>query len=104
MTIEDIRKSVTVLDWFIYINGLKDSSVELPPYCIRPFVMIDMACAVTNMGVSPLLLQVINDKDEEVQINEVLPTRSAAELLTGPESLKQISLEKDLFKAREDIF
>ena len=86
----------------IYIYGIKNKTHTLPQYCIRPFVMMDMICAMTNMGVSPLLLKVLDDnKNEVVVTDEPLTTRRAAELLNKPIARKQQSLESDMFKALE---
>lgn len=86
----------------IYLHGLKHKSHTLPPYSIRPFILMDIITAMSNMGMSPFLLRVFDDSKKEITETESpMTTRRAVDLLSKPTSRKQQNLEKALFDGLE---
>lgn len=84
----------------IYINGIKEKSIDCPCYACRPLVSIDMIIRINSGGLSPYLLQIL-DKDDVIPIGENIQTIPAANLLDSPSLRKDKKLEKELYQLME---
>jgi len=86
----------------IYINGIKDKTVPCPAYATRPLVALDILFRMIQAGYSPRLLKVTKD-NEELLLDEMIQTKTSADLLDEPDR-KNKRLEEKLYKAIDEFF